>query len=103
MYSDKWRQLRAWTYASWMILAVGIVIAFFLSSPSAGKANDYFVPCWFAAFAVVSGASASFKCPRCHRPFFKPNFLAFNGFANQCVHCGLPKWADGPHQGSPGR
>jgi endogenous inhibitor of DNA gyrase (YacG/DUF329 family) len=93
MYEDKWRRLRMWTYGSYAMFGLGIPIAFVLSFPSFGGANNYFVPCWFGASVLVSGVAASFRCPRCNKPFFKPNFLAYSGWSKKCVHCGLPEWA----------
>lgn len=94
MYADKWRRLRNWTYASWAMFIAGITVAFLLSFPSFGGADNYFVPSWFGAWVVLSWVVASFRCPRCNKPFFKPNFLAVNGFAQKCLHCGFPKWGD---------
>jgi len=98
MYADRWRWLRNWTYASWAMFIAGIPVAFLLSFPSFGKADNYFVPSWFGAWIVLSGVVSSFRCPRCNKPFFKPNFLAINRSAEKCVHCGLPKWANDSHQ-----
>lgn len=93
MYEDKWRRLRIWTYSSYGILGLGILIAFVLSFTSFSRADNYFVPCCFGAYVLVSGVAASFRCPRCNKPFFKPSFLAYSGWTKKCVHCGLPEWS----------
>lgn len=93
MYEDKWRRFRVWTYGSYGMFALGIPVAFALSFPSFGNANNYFVPCWFGASFLVSCVAKAFRCPRCNKRFFMPNFLAYSGLSKKCVHCGLPEWA----------
>ena len=48
---------------------------------------------WMAFYAVAGIRFQAFKCPRCDRWFFAKWWYR-NTFAQQCVHCGLPKYAD---------
>ena len=47
------------------------------------------------AFVTVTWTRlALFRCPRCGKPFFTTTWYR-NPFARKCVHCGLPKYANG--------
>src|SRR5205807_1220600 len=49
------------------------------------------------AFVILGLRIANWKCPRCHRPFFR-NWIWTNGFSWRhvvCIHCGLPLYDPG--------
>jgi len=48
---------------------------------------------WMAALATTAVHKSYWRCPRCHKPFFQ-KWWYHNPFADRCVHCGLPKWAE---------
>ena len=50
---------------------------------------------WLLAFAVFAGYLQLWKCPRCRKAFFL-KWWCRDPFAEECVHCGLPKWAGDP-------
>ncbi len=50
---------------------------------------------WVVAAIVASQAPIRWPCPRCGKKFHA-TFWFYNGFAQRCVHCGLPKWAPSP-------
>jgi endogenous inhibitor of DNA gyrase (YacG/DUF329 family) len=47
------------------------------------------------ALAITSFYKGAWKCPRCHKLFFQ-KWAYYIPFANadECKHCGLPKWAE---------
>ena len=47
---------------------------------------------WMVAFVVTHFYRTSWKCPRCHKPFFH-GFWYYKILAEKCVHCRLPKYA----------
>lgn len=48
---------------------------------------------WISGSIGTSYWAFQFDCPRCGERFFKRRFSR-NGFAQRCVHCGLPKWEE---------
>ncbi|HZT75286.1 MAG TPA: hypothetical protein VFA27_01415 [Vicinamibacterales bacterium] len=57
---------------------------------------------WMIAFAIVGYFKTNFSCPRCGELYFRRfdarpwrrNWI-FRPWARRCLHCELPKWADG--------
>jgi hypothetical protein len=43
---------------------------------------------WFAAALAAAIYRTTWKCPRCHKPFFR-RLLYHAAFTTKCVHCGL--------------
>lgn len=78
------------------VFTIFLVVGLPLSALTRIKA-DYFgyavATCWIAAYGVAGVRAAWFPCPRCGKPFFA-RWWYRNPFARQCVHCGLPKWAN---------
>ncbi len=60
-----------------------------------GSDRSYFITAiaWMVAFALSHFYRMSWGCPRCGRAFFMKWWYG-NSFAQKCVHCGLPKWAE---------
>ena len=50
---------------------------------------SYFASGWMALGAMVFGAVAFSKCPRCSNLFYTMLFY-YNFWARGCIHCGLP-------------
>lgn len=48
---------------------------------------------WLAAWIVAVLRLGRFKCPRCGEVFHATRRW-HNPLARECLHCGLPKWAD---------
>lgn len=48
---------------------------------------------WMGFYAVAVIRFQTFKCPRCGLWFFAKSWC-HNMFAQKCLHCGLPKFAD---------
>jgi hypothetical protein len=47
---------------------------------------------WMFGFVAASIHHNSFRCPRCHKPFFW-TWWRRNPAAERCLHCGLPRGA----------
>lgn len=95
-YAVAWRTLRLVENAFWFALVAGVLVLFVLSFPAFRSADKVFAPCLFMVLAGLNWVATSFRCPRCGKKFYKPNFLALNITTKVCIHCGLPKWADDP-------
>lgn len=94
MYTKYWRELRAWTYASWGVFFVlGPVGAFVVSRLRLELVSSYFGWGWFIAFGYTRLVIIYFRCPRCEKYFFVLKGRGFNTGARKCLHCGLQKWA----------
>ena len=106
-YSQEWAELRRLRQRVLTIVLAGAAVLVLVplittyASPSAAKITG--LPL-FAAWVVllfrfffISGEYVYWSCPRCGKPF---HYVArwygrwSNPFAQRCVHCGLPKWAD---------
>src|SRR5438105_1203841 len=96
-YSAQWvdcrqRDILFWTVCLTFIPA-GAVIGGTLARPFH---SDFVIEIvaitWMVAFAATHLYRTSWKCPRCHKPFFR-RFWHQNIFAEKCVHCRLPKYA----------
>ena len=98
-YRDAWVGYRRRSRIFWLlflgyvpvVLVVGYV-SFWLF----GTFTPAFVAAvlYMVAMAVAGNYGGAWRCPRCHRPFFA-KWWFYNSFARSCVHCGLPKWAEG--------
>ena len=103
-YLAQWLGLRRWEATAWL--------TFLLYPPGAAGLNWLMtkltgsdIPgmivafAWMIIAAVFNGRLVRFRCPRCQERFFcvnGPGFLSLEKgwlFAQECVHCGLPKYA----------
>ena len=96
MYSKYWQQLRAWSYASWGVLILGLAIVLLISDSRFASISDYVGICWFIAFVYTRLVVVFFRCPRCTKLFFVAKGRGFNTYTRKCRHCGLQKWAPDP-------
>ncbi len=76
----------------WIVLVTlipGVMIAFPLSRRLGIQLLPAIVAItWFAAALAAAIYRTTWKCPRCHKPFFR-RLLYHAAFTNKCVHCGL--------------
>lgn len=49
---------------------------------------------WLAAFLYTGARWSLFVCPRCGKPFFKPNKWTVDQTRQTCPHCGLQKYSN---------
>jgi hypothetical protein len=96
MYQTYWHQLRAWTYASWIVVILGYLIGCLISRFYPNAPNNYLIGIWIIVFVYTRLVVILFGCPRCGKHFFLPKRSNPNPFARKCEHCGLPKWAPDP-------
>ncbi|MBA2685624.1 MAG: hypothetical protein H0U66_14155 [Gemmatimonadaceae bacterium] len=81
-----------------------IVFALLFSNVPIGATRSVTGLALFAAIVstlVTSSGALYWRCPRCHEQFFVKRGRwthNLNIFARYCVHCGLPKWAEGDLQ-----
>jgi len=103
-YSDAWRDYRRRRLVFWAVFlgyVPGVMLILFAVglplSALSGIKPDYFAypvaGAWMLAFLIASVRLSWFRCPCCHKWFFA-TFWYHNPLAQECVHCGLPKWAD---------
>lgn len=92
-YTAQWKRLRVLNAAYWGGLFFGTILALAIGLTLPPKMKNFVVPIWLVTVLAASAPYQYFRCPRCNKPFFKPNFLSYNGFAQACPHCGLKKWA----------
>ena len=90
-----YRSRRRWFFYVWF---GGLPVVFLLSGLLTEVFRTvlpfYFVGgVWLVSFAAVGVRLTLFRCPRCRRFFFFTGYSS-NHFAQRCVHCGLPKWAE---------
>ena len=106
-YSQEWAELRRLRQRVLTVVLAGaavfVLVPLITTYASHSAAKVIGLPL-FAAWVVllfrfffVSGEYVYWSCPRCGKPF---HYVARwygrwnNPFAQRCVHCGLPKWAD---------
>ena len=92
-YRAEWNALRVRSMLVWFVLALGVVLLFVASFPKFAHYETAVALSWFVLLFLASAYYAVFRCPRCHKLFFRPGFLQYNSFASKCPHCGLPKWS----------
>jgi len=99
-YTAAWRDYsrrRNW-FAVALLSGPGLVLAFsallrHFMWPLPGSPILWIMIPWFSALAVAGFGFHHFRCPRCGNLFFvKAPFR--DSLARQCLHCGLPKWAN---------
>ena len=97
MNPSSWREYRKWRNVSLFAL-VGFVPFVFSAGVLSMRLFDTFTPAFVLSFAclafavIVGNICLRFPCPRCRKAFFA-KWWYYNGFAQRCVHCGLPKYA----------
>ena len=107
-YSYGWQGLRNIRRRFLFAVVAGVLI-FLLVPPSnylpgrVGIVLRYTLFAGWIAVALTLFASyiqySYWDCPRCRKPYhMKSGFLWrwINPFARRCLHCGLPKWDEGP-------
>lgn len=91
-YATAWDNLRSrqqWFFGTWLggfaasVLLAQIKFLPFWIAPK----------CWAVGFFYTANRWISFLCPRCGKPFFRPNSWTTNQFRSTCPHCGLKKYA----------
>ena len=100
-YLTSWRDLRRrellfWffvlSYVPGILLIIVIVNVFEHDVPE--HIGMYFSGAWLAGFAVASLYRQSFRCPRCHRFFFR-RYVLVDPDSRNCKHCNLARWTGG--------
>jgi hypothetical protein len=98
-YLHSWRDLRRrellfWffvlSYVPGMLLIIAVVDVIGRDLPQ--HIGAYFSAAWLAGFGVASVYHQNFRCPRCHRFFFRRVRLSETG-ACKCMNCGLARGA----------
>jgi hypothetical protein len=94
-YAAAWADYRQrWRLFVLTLLALPIAV---LATPFVGSIGVVAV---FVAGAYASNRCTRWLCPRCGKPFFSHTPMwawrqRAHPFARRCLHCGLPKWAEG--------
>lgn len=91
-YEAQWDRLHFWEVASLATSLGGFALVVLLMLTTTVPGWSLFTY-WMVASLVASSSHNLFRCPRCHKHFFKPNSWSVNTFLKSCPHCGLPKWA----------
>lgn len=96
-----WRscQIREWLVALiWLGYIPGVLALGYPLSKLTESETPYIVVGlgWMLEFALAGLALSFFKCRRCQKRFFHKWWWQ-NPFSRKCVHCGLPKWAEGQY------
>jgi hypothetical protein len=99
-YEEQWREYRRRRlvgYGLWIgWLPYGGTLIYLQDSVAWIGRNGVPLAVGYMLAACVAGLWLSFwPCPSCGRPFFLTTFWFYRHFAKACVHCGLPKWAQG--------
>jgi hypothetical protein len=101
-YLRSWRDLRRrellfWlfvlSYVPGMLLIIAAVDVIGRDLPA--HIGAYFSAAWLAGFGGASLYHQNFRCPRCHRFFFR-RFRQLETGAHNCVNCELARGALGP-------
>lgn len=104
-YAPAWARYRRLRRDSWLgILAFYLAGIAFAGAPKpAAWGLGVVVAAAVCGVFITGYRQTSWRCPRCHQPFFTRRWrwcTFHNVFARRCLNCGLPKWA--PHDlGSP--
>src|SRR5262249_6658298 len=91
-YSKQWDDLRGRIGTFFICWIGGFIAVGLVGSLIKDKAVLLF-PVWAAAFFISAWRWSLFPCPRCQKPFFKPNNWSVNQLGRSCPHCGLKKWS----------
>jgi len=87
-YEYQKRNLLVWSAVLTLIPAV-VIIGFPLGRRLGVATMPAIVAVlWFAAALAAAIYRTSWKCPRCHKPFFRRRFY-HAAFTTKCAHCGL--------------
>jgi len=96
-YSRVWRRSLALTLLFFWgggLLSLALVELVWPNAPSWVQPAS--IGPWVLAAIIASQSPIRWPCPRCGKPFHSRSWR-YNGFAQHCLHCQLPKWAPGPH------
>jgi hypothetical protein len=97
-YEKKWNDYRK-RRRLFLIVAItflpgaSLIVVFLDKIFGSGFQSEVVLTLWLIAFFITGIRFSYWKCPRCNRNYFIKHFMA-NQFAQNCLHCGLPKWAD---------
>ena len=101
-YLRAWRDLRRrellfWffvlSYVPGILLIIVVVNVFEHDAPE--HIGIYFSSAWLAGFVGTSLYRQNFRCPRCHRFFFR-RYMLVDPYSRNCVHCNLACGTGGP-------
>ena len=101
-YLRAWRDLRRrellfWSfvlsYVPGILLIIVVVNVFERDAPE--HIGIYFSAAWLTGFVETSLYHQNFRCPRCHRFFFR-RYMLVDPYSRNCVHCNLACGAGGP-------
>ena len=101
-YLQSWRDLRRREFLFWFfvlsyipgILFIIVVVDRF-NNDLLDHIGTYFSSAWLVGFGSASLYRQNFRCPRCHRFFFR-RFKLLEPYARNCVNCNLASGALGP-------
>ena len=83
------------SFVAWVVV-MAIVITDALVDPAQYLIGHYW---WLGAPILLWGIIANhlykaWPCPRCGQSYFKKSIWSVDISVDDCVHCGLAKWAD---------
>jgi hypothetical protein len=102
-FAEQWQQYRR-LRATVLVLAIGLLpwsfamglVAARLRPPMQSAVILVGVGGWLVAVWFTGMRLSFWRCPRCGKPFGRRPFggTKSNKFLRECVHCGLPKYAE---------
>jgi amino acid transporter len=98
-YPEAWRDYRRRRNLFWAIFLTYVPGVATIAVPLSSAFNTdvpvfVIAALWMMAFGISGVYVQLWRCPRCTRHFFCKWWYR-NPLASKCVHCGLPKWAEG--------
>ena len=103
-YHQQWEDYRRRRFLFWFVFLTyipGIILtgALLTRLLHSDKVIGVVAIMWTVALAITAFYKGAWKCPRCHKLFFQ-KWEYYIPFANadECKHCGLPKWAESDEQ-----
>ena len=97
-YAAAWEEYRRRRRLFWIVFAAyiptGLIVVPLLAKvlPRTVQPGLVFFSIWGIIFIVTSIRVEFWRCPRCHKHFFR-KWWGGLPFVHNCVHCGLPKFA----------
>ena len=102
-YSRSWHDLRRREFLFWFFVlsyVPGILLIIVLLNTFEPDLPEhlgvYFSIIWLAGFVWTGLYRQSFRCPRCHRYFFRRRLGFADPHARTCLNCNLTCWAPDP-------
>lgn len=92
-YETAWNDLRNRQRLFFLAWIGGFAVVVLLSTV---KSFPQWIPltAWLVAFLYTGAKWSLFSCPRCGKPFFKPNNWLIDQTRQTCPHCELQKYAN---------